>query len=106
MKNAIAAILIISLLVSLGMNYSLWQRWKVWAPDKTAWIENQKEWLQRERRETEEAAAVVRAHTERSASAEAWLRKAETYLTEQKLEKELRTRRAAVADKVRKAGLD
>ncbi|RYD18788.1 MAG: hypothetical protein EOP88_21365 [Verrucomicrobiaceae bacterium] len=106
MKNALASLLIISLLVSLGMNYSLWQRWKVWAPDKTAWMENQKEWLRRERRETEETTAMVRDCTAMSATSERWLRQAETYLTEQKLEKELRTRRAEVAEEVRKAGLE
>ncbi|RYD18090.1 MAG: hypothetical protein EOP88_23805 [Verrucomicrobiaceae bacterium] len=106
MKNALASLLIIGLCVSLGMNYSLWQRWKAWGPDKTAWIDNQREWLMREQDEADESTRRAKETQEGLKLHTSWIEKADTYLQEQTQEKELRKRRRDAEEKLREAEIE
>ncbi|RYD48420.1 MAG: hypothetical protein EOP85_03580 [Verrucomicrobiaceae bacterium] len=106
MKNALASLLIISLCISLGMNYSLWQRWKTWAPEKTAWTNNEWAWCVREMHEANESTDQITGQLHIVRTNQAWIDKADAYLREEKHEQELRKRRADVAEKLREAGIE
>lgn len=106
MKNALAALLVISLCISLGMNYSLWQQWAAWAPEKTRWTNNEWAWYTRENDQEDYSAGLLKGQSEIAASCRIWLEKAETYLREQKLENQLRKRRHDASEKLREAGIE